>query len=287
VQGAYANASDARTLHPLLPGTDCLLVCSGPDCLPALEVALELRVPFIAAGPIGLEQSSRRVLAERAWSAQVPVVLEAGAVPGLAGVAAELLVRTLREIETLRIATTGPWDRTPAAKAAQERVREPKGLPQHHRVAEWSLAALRGLRLELAGPLGRRALSAAPAPDLEEFARAHCVGSLIYLEPAASLLERALEWVVGESPPASFVLKAEAAGPGTETAQVEIEASDACAAAAASLGALVRGVLERQVPAGLSSPGEALNPFAHVGALEKAGLRVAVSARERATGPAR
>jgi hypothetical protein len=280
VRGAYADASDARTLHPLVPGADCLVICSGPDCLPALEVALEARVPFIAAGPVGIETSAQRILAERAWSAQVPIVLEAGAAPGLAGVAAERLVRALPEIEALRIASTGPWNRTPASQATVERAREASERARHPG-GGWLPAPPRRVRLDLPAPLGRRTLRAVPAPDLDGFREAHCVGSLVYLEPARGPLERAMEWMVGALPPSSFVLRAEATGPKGETAFVQIEAVDPPLAAAVSLGTLVRGALAGRIPAGLCAPREALNPVAHLDALEKRGLRVTVSTPDR------
>jgi hypothetical protein len=275
VRGAYADADDARTLHQLVPEADCLLLCSGPDCLPALEVALEARVACIAAGPIGLERTSRRVLAERAWSAQVPIVLEAGAIPGLAGVVAERLVRAMPEIEVLRIASSGPWDRTPAARSAVENAREASGRARHYRDGEWSPATpSRSVQLEMPGPLGARRLRPAAAPEFDGFPEAHCVGNLVYLEPTRGPLERAMEWVMGPLPPSPFVLRAEATGPRAESAFVQVEAADPCLAAAVSLAALVQGALADRIPAGVSSPREALNPAAHLAALEKRGLRV-------------
>ena len=278
VRSAYADASDARTLHPVIPGADCLVLCSGPDCLPALEIALEARVACIVVGPVGLERTSRRILSERAWSAQVPIVLEAGAVPGLAGVAAEQLVRALPEIEALRIASTGPWVRTRASRSSVEAAREALGRARQYRDGEW-LPAARGrrVRLDVPGPLGRQRLRPISAPELDGFPEAHCVGSLVYLEPTRGPLESAMEWVAGARPPSSFVLRAEATGPAQQEAFVQIEADDPSQAAAASLGALVQAALSGHIAAGVSAPSEALNPAAHLAALEKRGLRVTVS----------
>ena len=278
VRSAYADASDTRTLHPVIPGADCLVLCSGPDCLPALEIALEARVPCIAAGPIGLERTSRRILSERAWSAQVPIILEAGAVPGLAGVAAEQLVRSLPEIESLRIASTGPWVRTRASRSSIEAAREALGRARQYRDGGWFPAARgRRIRLDVPGPLERQRLRPIPAPELDGFPETHCVGSLVYLEPTRGPLERAMEWVAGAHPPSSFLLRAEATGPAQKAAFVQIEAADPSQAAAASLGTLVQAALSGRIAAGVSAPSEALNPAAHLSELEKRGLRVTVS----------
>ena len=94
-----------------------------------------------------------------------------------------------------------------------------------------------------------------------------------------------MDWVAGERPASSFALRAEATGPGGESAFVQIEAADPSHAAAASLGALVEGTLAGRLAAGVSAPGEALNPSAHLAALEKRGLRVSVSTPGRDARP--
>ena len=106
-RGVYANAHDTRTLARALEGAGALVACCGGNQLVALQTALELRVPFVGLSPVWLEARSRARLAELAWRAQVPVVLSAGALPGLPGMLAEALVRQLPAIRHLRIASTG------------------------------------------------------------------------------------------------------------------------------------------------------------------------------------
>ena len=45
-----------------------------------------MRVPFVALCELEPTESALRSIADRAWQAQVPIVLHAGAVPGLPGV---------------------------------------------------------------------------------------------------------------------------------------------------------------------------------------------------------
>ena len=50
-------------------------------------------MPLVVLTPFYLEPRGLMQLGERAWEAQTQIVLAAGAVPGLVGVAAEALVR--------------------------------------------------------------------------------------------------------------------------------------------------------------------------------------------------
>jgi saccharopine dehydrogenase-like NADP-dependent oxidoreductase len=53
---AYANATDPRTLQPLIPGAVAVLTCCGPSTQAVLEIAVETRVPFI--GLTGRQQAT-------------------------------------------------------------------------------------------------------------------------------------------------------------------------------------------------------------------------------------
>ena len=61
--------------------------------------------------------------------------------------------------------------------------------------------------------------------------------------------------------------------------RVEIRAGDVIEAAAIVVGAVVRGILEGQEPAGLLTQREALNPSLLLNDLQKRGLEVSVSER--------
>jgi hypothetical protein len=279
VSGAYVDASDARTLPPVVPGSSCLLICSGPHCLATLEAALEARVPTVVGADLGIDAGGRALLAERAWEARVPLVLDAGAIPGLPGVAAEQLVRTLPEVEQLRVASTGPWRGTEAAARDVARLRAARSLravrrPREYRGGAWQRTRLRPIRLASGGPLGGQRLRAAPPGELARFVESHCVERAVYLEPWSGPFGRGLSWTLGEPPEPPFALHAEARAPDGRTATVEIEGEDAAVAAAVSLAALVRAVLAGNAPQGLSTPSEVLNPATHLGTLEKRGLCV-------------
>ena len=115
VRGIYANATDPRTMRALLPGAAAIVCCTGSGTPDALALALEHRIPFVDLEPIALKPEIARELGERAWKAQIPVVLGAGAVPGLPGVLAEYLVRRLTECDWIHVASTGPWRGSTAA----------------------------------------------------------------------------------------------------------------------------------------------------------------------------
>jgi hypothetical protein len=136
-------------------------------------------VPFVGLSALHLDERSVDVLGETAWKAQVPVVLQAGAVPGLPGVLAESLVRRFRSIRELRIASTGPWRKTETTRgdAGRARSRTSRGLP---------------VRFRFPAPLGSRWLGVSESLDLAGFAGAHCVERLVYLEPYPWLLVEAI-----------------------------------------------------------------------------------------------
>ena len=75
-----------------------LVACCGGDLRSALETCLEMRVPFVGLTPIPLDERQRELVGELAWKAKLPVVLNAGAIPGLPGVLAEALVRRFPSI---------------------------------------------------------------------------------------------------------------------------------------------------------------------------------------------
>jgi len=276
---AYANAHDTRTLARALEGAGALVACCGGDQLVALQTALELRVPFVGLSPVGLEPRSRAHLAELAWRAQVPVVLWAGALPGLPGILAEALVRRLPAIRRLRIASTGAYAETETAR------RDLQPLPTPARDAD-GRGALRRLLPELwrfAEPIGMRPVVASSSPDLEGFAASHCVETLRYLEPPRGVIGRSLRRLVAPKPDAGFGLAATAAcdpdPAAPPTAAIELFAQNALIPAAALAGSLVAAILDGRVPAGLSTPREAIHPAVALGDLEKRGVRVSSASR--------
>jgi len=272
VSGAYANASDQRTLQERIPAADAVIACSTDAPLAALECALEARVPFISLTPIELAANARARLAERAWEAQTPIILDAGASPGLPGIAAELLVRRFEALHELRIICTG---RPETAASEQEAW---KLRAQELRLSLGTLTRLGvPLTAELGAPIGRRMLVRAQTPDLEGFAAAHCVSRVVYLEPEAGLLGLGLDRMLNQDPISSFALIGEAIAERRDAkpaARIAIRAPDAVMAAAAVAGALTRAVLAGKTPAGLLAPREALNPGTMLDLLGKRGLTI-------------
>jgi hypothetical protein len=275
----YANAHDARTLARACEGASVLVACCGGDSLVALQTALELRLGFVGVSPVPLDARTRAHLAEQAWRAQVPLVLWAGALPGLPGVLAEALVRRLPEIRRLRLASTGPYAETETARRDLAAALTPGGdegarsarsrwLPELWRFAE---------------PIGTRAVVPAHSPDLERFAESHCVDELVYLEPPRGVLGRGLRRLISRAPEAGFGLAAAAtAGPdpaAPPVATLELFAPSPLVPAAALAAVLAAAMLEGRVPAGLSAPREALNPSVLLAELEKRGVRISASSR--------
>jgi len=275
--GAYANASDGRTLGSVIAGASALVVCSGADMATALGVALEHRIPTVCAGATSLPERTLETLRERAWSAQVPLVLQAGAVPGLPGVCAEWLVRRVEEIDTLRIVSTGPWAGSGAALESIAASRNGSANLEY-RDREWRRGRPRSTRFHFPEPVGTRSVRTARTSELTRFPDAHCVRSLLYLEPSEGRIARGLDRVLGLESEPRFALVAEAfaqENPETPIGRVALSAPDALRAAAAAIGILVRGLLARRIPAGVTTPREALNPSALLDGLQKRGVEVA------------
>jgi hypothetical protein len=273
----YTDAQDARVLARTLEGAAAVVACCGGDLLAALSCALELRVPFVGLSPVPLEPRNRGHLAELAWKAQVPVVLHAGALPGIPGILAESLVRRVPSIASLRIASTGPFVATETAQRDQRSLR----------MALAGAEARRGRRLpelwRFSDPVGRRAVASAPCADLAGFTEMHCVEELEYLEPREGALARVVARVVARSPKTGFAVAARAfsaASRSEPAAEIEVSTPDILALAAALAGALVAAILEGRVPAGLSNAREALSPSLVLGELEKRGARVRVGPRD-------
>ncbi len=267
-QAVYCDASDTRSLHRALENADAVVACCGGDLLPAISAAVSVRTPFVGLSALTLDAHYRYVLGEAAWSAQVPVVVQAGALPGLPGVLAEVLVRRLDTIRELRIASTGPWRRTETAAVDARR-------HQAIHTEGWT-QAMRRSRWRFPHPVGARWLRTAASPDLAGFAGAHCVERLRYFEPGHGVFTRALERVVGaaDSP---FALSACAyVDPhrGQPEARIDITAGDAATLAATVAASLVEAILARELPAGLLTPREAVPPGRILRDLEKSGARV-------------
>jgi hypothetical protein len=275
-KGAYADASDARTLRKVMLDAAAVIDCTGGERPHAIDVALELRVPWIGVGTSLYEPRSRARIAERAWQAQLPVVIHAGAVPGLGGVLCELLVRRRPDVESLCVASTGPWLGTETARRDVLHLRDQRPDATTFRERTWSRPP-RGTRTwRFPDPIGERALRPAFEPDLALFPESNCVRSFEYLEPAPGLLERGFERVLGIEPPGGFALEAIAApcaGSGAPTARISLVAADAPSVAAPLAAAIARAILARRTALGLTTPREAIGPGVLLAALEKRGLR--------------
>ena len=277
-RGVYVNAHDPRTLARALEGAGALVSCCGGDQLVALQAALELRVPFVGLSPTGLEARSRAHLAELAWRAQVPVVLWAGALPGLPGILAEALVRKLPAIRRLRIASTGSYAETEAARRDLRLLTPPGDVSRRE--------ALRRLLPELwrfAEPIGACPVVPSWSPDLTGFAESHCVETLDYLEPPRGVIGRSLRLLVARQPSAGFGIAATAScdpDPASPpTAEIALFAHNLLIPAAALASAITGAILEGTVPAGLSTAREALHPAVALGELEKRGVRISAASR--------
>jgi len=255
--GVYVDAHDPRTLARALDGASAVLACTSGDSLLALQTALELRVPFVGVSPLPLEARSRAHVAELAWRAQVPVVLWAGALPGLPGILAEALVRHLPTIRRLRIASSEP---VPSGDAVPQPARG-RWLPELWRFAD---------------PIGVRPVVPGASPDLEGFVESHCVETLEFLEPPRGLIGRSWYRLAARGPETGFALAARA----EPAASIELSAASPLVAAAALASAIVAAILTGGVvPAGLSAPREALNPAFALAELEKRGVRVSAALR--------
>ena len=273
VTGAYCNALDPRTVERALDGAAVVVACCGGDLLPPIDVALRVRVPFIGLTALPLDARTRAALGERAWQAQVPLVLQAGGVPGLPGIAAELLVRCVPEIGELRIATTGPWLETETA------LRDVRAYHERHPEPMSSVGRWLPLRVGLTPEGGTRSVRASASADLEGFAESHLVERLSYLEPPRGALVRGIERLCSNKTEGGFALTARATmlGEREPAASVDVCAASPLLPAAVIAGALVAAALEGTLPAGLLTPREALNPVRVLRALEKRGVRVATA----------
>jgi hypothetical protein len=281
VRGVYANASDPRTLGSLIPATRVVVCCSGARAAEALAVSLDHRVPFVGVSPVPLPAHTATELGRRAWEGQVPVVLGAGAIPGLPGVMAEYRVRRTPEIGHLRIVTTGPWRGTPRAEEDAAWVSR-----NRFRVGARPFLGdeFAPRRWQFPDPVGTWPVRPVRGIDLEGFETGHCVHRLTYLEAEPGPVARALLRFLGrDAGPATFAAIAEAwrsdpADPGPD--RVEIEAPDVIEAAAAATGVIVRAILAGQVPPGLHAQREAMNPGQFLSELRKRDFEIRFSREE-------
>jgi hypothetical protein len=192
---------------------------------------------------------------------------------------AEALVRQLPAIRHLRIASTGSHAELETSR------RDPKCIPTPAGVAS-ARGALRRLLPELwrfAAPIGMRPVMPSFSPDLEGFAESHCVETLTFLAPPPGVISRSLTRLVARQSDAGFGLAATAAcdpdPAAPPTLEIELYAEDIMTPAAALAAALTDAILEGRVPAGLSTPREALHPAIALGELEKRGVRISVTSR--------
>lgn len=264
-RGAYANATDPRTIGSIVADAAAILACSTAPPLAALELALEARVPFVALSSLEPAPGSLRSIAERAWAAQVPIVLHAGAVPGLPGVCAEFLVRRFDHIRRLRVASTGPCASRISAWATARGVSN---------LLRRSLELRFPQRIEFPRGVDRRWVSRARTPELAGFAESNCVDELDYLESARSLLALGTESPAAAADASDFAVVAEAfvGEERSPAARIGLRARDLVTAAGVAGVTLVRAILAGSVPNGLLAPHEALNPGLYLHALAKRGI---------------
>lgn len=279
VRGVYADATDPRTLRAVLSAAAVVVDCTPGQAFTALELATETPVPFVGIASVPLPARAHAALGERAWRSRVAVIPAGGAVPGLPGILAEHCVRRLPEIHALRIASTGTWNGTEAAR--RDALQLAARTPVEYRERRWQRARSGSTRWRFPEPIGLQTLRPVAPIELHAFAEAHCIHNLCYLEATAGPLLRALERVIGPTQPGGFAVAAEAwieeeAGP--PAARVCVQADDAPSAAAAVVGALVRAILAGKAPAGLGYAHEALDPLAFLASFEKRGLRVSTDA---------
>lgn len=267
--GAYANAADPRAVEDVVSRAAAVVVCASSPPLAALDRALETRTPFVSLTSISLGAASMTTLAERAWEAQTPVVLHAGAVPGLPCIAADLLLRRFERVRTLRIASTGLGGGAPSVSlAALREMADRRDLREL-----WSWRPPRRFRF----PGGVRLVSEVQSADLHGFAARHCVDSVHYYEPDAGPIGAASASLFGWRAPRTFTLVAEAHlddGFAEPAGRLVLRARSPVRAAAIAASAFVRGILARSVPAGLLFPYEAMSPATLLELLEKRGVRV-------------
>ena len=277
---AYANATDPRTLQPLIPGAVAVLACCGPSTQAVLEIAVETHVPFIGLTATLPETTSDLRPDEQAWKQQVPVILNAGAIPGLPGVLAELLTRRFATLHEIRIASTGPWTDTEIAQQDQRALRQTPRPEGEANAAEWS-RPWRTLRWRFPEPIGVRWMRPTRSLDLHGFVDSHCVDRLVYLEPATGFIPSGVQQVLQRNRESGFALVAEAyrePGDRAPEERITLQAPDLLTASAAAVGALTRRILRGNLPGGFFTPHEALNPAIFLEVIAKRGVRVAFSA---------
>lgn len=270
-QSLYLDAADPRTMSNELAGVKALVCCTNGAPLVLLERALALRIPVVCLTSFHLDRHDRLNLAERAWEAEVPMVLFAGAAPGLSGVLADALLRRFAELDEVRIASSGPWMGSASAQSdvAALRARFKPALPRQSRRARshWVFP----------DPIGRQFVRRTLSPELEDFAEAHCVEHLTYLEADEHMVARGVSRLLGRERSNAFALSAEAfLTPESEVADARIDLFDDDAPHLAALVAatIVRAVLHGKVPAGLLTPREAVNPGTLLETLRARGVEV-------------
>ncbi len=277
-RGTYGNAQDPRTLQNLIPGAGVVIACNGGSPAAAVETAIQTRVPLISISPVPLDDHSTRIVAEKAWDAQIPVILHAGAVPGIPGILAEYLMREFSELHSIHIAAIGAWagSETSAEEFNLLRNNPPLQIKEHNtqRRLRW-----RPLRARFPEPIGTRWVRAAQSYDLRDFLDGHCVQSVIYSEPDRGVVARGVQQILGRDLEDEFVMIAEGYlndSTRKPALRIELRAPDVLYLAAAAIGTLVTALTTGTIVAGLQYPRDAINPSIFLSGLEKRGIQITI-----------
>ncbi len=258
-RAVYAESSDSRTLQHALQGASMLIACCGNDLSTVLETCLEMRVPFLGLTPISLSEPQRERIGEMAWEANLPVVLNAGALPGLPGVLAEALVRRFPVIPEIRIASTGPWYETDTAISDVRSFKKQNEAPGGNATGRFT-----PLLWNFDPPIGPRPVRPRASADLDHFVESHCVDKMVYLEPSFAGVTRGVDRLLRRKEPPLFGIAAEALlEPGTSNpdASIEIAAAHPLLPAAVIARTVVAAKLAGELPSGLLALREAINPI--------------------------
>ena len=271
VQGVYLDASDPRTLRDTPAGIQAWVVCCPGLSIALLDHAVDTATPLISMAQAPLPPSALASLSERAWDAETPLLLHAGWAPGLPGVLAEQLARTHDALDEIRVASTGPWLGTSAARE-----------DWHRLLSEWKhvdkpSSHRRLLQFGFPDPVGARRVIRVPQLDLASFSEQNTVRFVSYYEQDRGLLARGYRKLTRRDDGDFAVLAAEAfENPEARepAARLTLRGDDPRQISAWLAVALVERARLGKLPAGVSALREAVNPGQLLQELDAAGAAV-------------